>query len=82
MSAPSLAGPSIAQALITEPLLIGLVLVTGLALAALLSLFVIDMLGQIRRMEAMVQPAPVKADAHARRIATRLAGMARSVGFM
>jgi hypothetical protein len=47
----------IASALITEPLLIALVLVTGLALAAVLILFVADMLGQIRRMEQTLTPA-------------------------
>ncbi|MDP3547230.1 MAG: hypothetical protein Q8S29_13735 [Phreatobacter sp.] len=77
-----MSAPSIGQALVTEPLLIGLVLVTGLALAALLLLFVVDMLGQIRRMEEMFQPVPVKRDHAARRIATRLAGAARSVGLM
>lgn len=77
-----MSAPSIAQALVTEPLLIGLVLVTGLALAALLSLFVVDMLGQIRRMEEMLQPVPLRRDDGERRIATRLAGVARSVGFM
>ncbi|MFN3855380.1 MAG: hypothetical protein ACK4M0_13380 [Phreatobacter sp.] len=56
MSASSLAAPSIAQALVSEPLLIGLVLVTGLALAFTLTLFVVDMLGQIRRMEALHHP--------------------------
>jgi hypothetical protein len=47
----------IGSALITEPLLIGLVLLTGLALAALLALFVADMLAQIRRMEEGLTPA-------------------------
>ena len=47
----------IGSALITEPLLIALVLATGLALAALLILFVADMLGQIRRMEQNLTPA-------------------------
>lgn len=47
----------IAGALITEPVLVALVLVTGLALAALLILFVADMLGQIHRMEQGLTPA-------------------------
>ena len=47
----------IASALITEPLLMALVVATGLALAALLILFVADMLGQIRRMEQRLTPA-------------------------
>lgn len=47
----------IASALITEPLLMALVLATGLALAALLVLFVADMLGQIHRMEQRLTPA-------------------------
>jgi hypothetical protein len=80
MSASSLAPPPIAQALVSEPLLIGLVLVTGLALAVTLTLFVVDMLGQIRRLEALCQPAPATHNRHAGRIATRLAGVARSVG--
>ena len=80
MSASSLAAPSIAQALVSEPLLIGLVLVTGLALAFTLTLFVVDMLGQIRRMEALCQPAPATSTRHAGRFAHRLAGVARSVG--
>lgn len=77
-----MSAPSIAQALVSEPLLIGLVLVTGLALAFTLTLFVVDMLGQIRRMEALFQPAPAKRDRRAGRFATRLAGVARSVGVM
>jgi hypothetical protein len=80
MSASSLAPPSIAQALVSEPLLIGLVLVTGLALAVTLTLFVVDMLGQIRRLEALCQPAPATHNRNAGRFATRLAGVARSVG--
>lgn len=81
LSASTFAAPSIAQAMVTEPLLIGLVIVTGLALAFTLTLFVIDMLGQIRRMEEMLQPARVR-HTDAGRIAARLAGVARSVGFM
>lgn len=80
MSESSLAAPSIAQALVSEPLLIGLVLVTGLALAITLTMFVIDMLGQIRRMEALCQPAPATHNRHADRFVTRLAGVARPVG--
>jgi hypothetical protein len=47
----------IASALITEPVLIAFVLITSLALAVALAIFVIDMLTQIQRNETSLTPA-------------------------
>ena len=47
----------IASAMTTEPVLIAFVLITSLALAVALVIFVIDMLGQIQRSETSLTPA-------------------------
>jgi hypothetical protein len=49
--------PDIATALVTEPPLMALVVVTGLAVGASLAVFVVDVVTQLHRRESLWLPA-------------------------